>query len=162
MSENIIAISLLENCEKFAEQIVDLAKEQGQIVNTRLIFIQGLLESSVDSIVKATRSNEDVDSAKFLACNLLKSEIEKFINQKSTFDQTLGKLVVTNEITKYIKDSLAAENEKKQAELNKEKAEARVKERIEVGDNLDSKSRNYGEHPEKLKNIRDLQESEKS
>ena len=157
MSENTTASSLLENCKSFNENVTSLAKEQSSKVNNRALFLQSLVESSIDRIIETSRNHEDLASARSLVCDLLKLEIKKFVDEKSAFDQTLGKIVVTSEIIRYIEESFATESEKDQKTINRKIAEARVKERIEKGDDLTSQARKPGEHPEKLRDVRNLQ-----
>ena len=157
MSDNTIAVSLMENCERFGENVSELAREQGKIINNRIGFLHDLIDSSIDRIVDISKENDDMTSAKSLICELLKLEIKKFVDEKSSFDQTLGKIVVTNEVVKYIKNSLDAEDDKNQAEKNRRAAEDRVQKRVENGDDLNIERRGPGEHPEKLKYIRNTQ-----
>ena len=51
MSDNTIAVSLMENCERFGENVSELAREQGKIINNRIGFLHDLIESSIDRIV---------------------------------------------------------------------------------------------------------------
>ena len=167
MSENIIANALLENCESFSEKASSLAKEQSIEINNRAIFLQSLIETSISCVAEISREKEDMSSATKLISNILQTEIKKFTNEKSMFDQTLGKIVITNEVTNYIKTLSSQEKSRKEEELEQRRleseAKARVKERIDAGEDLSYRQRQPGEHPEKLKNIRNLQsESEKS
>tara|TARA_R110001583_G_scaffold7985_21_gene39030 strand:+ start:1745 stop:2248 length:504 start_codon:yes stop_codon:yes gene_type:complete len=167
MSENVIVNSLVKNCEDFGEKAASLAKEQAIEVNNRAVFLQSLLETAFSCVADISKKNEDMTSATDLVSNLLKLEIKKFVNKKEVFDQTLGKIIVTNEIVNYAKLLSSQEKSKKEEELEAQKlandSMTRVKERIDLGEDISATSRKIGEHPEKLKNIRNLKdESEKN
>jgi predicted ATP-binding protein involved in virulence len=167
MSENVITSALVENCERFSEKASSLAKEQSIAVNNRAVFLQSLIETTISCVATASRKNEDMSSANELISNLLQVEIKKFVDEKAMFDQTLGKVVTTNEVVNYIKSKISQEKSKKEEKLRQDTLEAkaaeRVKERIDRGEDLAAESRKPGEHPEKLKDIRNIQpESEKS
>ena len=91
MSDNTIAVSLMENCERFGENVSELAREQGKIINNRIGFLHDLIESSIDRIVDISKENDDMTSAKSLICELLKLEIKSSLMKNLLLIRHLGK-----------------------------------------------------------------------